>query len=127
MSRDIQVPSLVSKSISCVCPRAFVVSHSAGGFSWADAHAGARSAAAKSQARKRTKPSELRSWATVCMMTLRDDLLERADAHRVWPANSIAKIAPSIPVRALYHVGATKATLSRKCATFVSLRNAFED
>src|SRR5215467_6356935 len=32
----IQVPSLVSKSRSRVCPRALVVSHSAEGFSWAD-------------------------------------------------------------------------------------------
>jgi hypothetical protein len=55
-------------------------------------------------------------------MTLRDDLLEQADARRVRPANSIVKITPSIRVRALYHAGATNATLSPKCATFVSLR-----
>src|SRR4030095_16661420 len=34
-SSDIQVPSLVSKSISRVAPLGFVVSQTAGGFSWA--------------------------------------------------------------------------------------------
>jgi hypothetical protein len=54
------------------------------------------------------------------MMILRDKMLDQAAARRVGLTVSNIEIILGIPVRALYHAGATNATLSGKCATFVS-------
>jgi hypothetical protein len=54
------------------------------------------------------------------MMILRDKVLERAAARGIGLTASDVKMTFGIPVGALYHAGATNATLSRECATFVS-------
>jgi hypothetical protein len=54
------------------------------------------------------------------MMILRDKLLERAAVRGVGLTTANIEIILAIPVGALYHAGATNATLSHECATFVS-------
>src|SRR5277367_1576420 len=124
-SSDIHVPSLVSKSISRVAPRAFVVSHSAGGFSCAAVQVGTRSAMATSQLEMLRTGPFMRLWAVRCIKFSRDEARRtttRQVRRAAWPVGIAA-----ISVGALYHAGATNATTSRESATFVSLHFALID
>src|SRR5215469_1670505 len=69
MSTDIQVPSVVSKSMSRVFPRARVVSHFSAGFSFCFSLPSSRGhAAGGSDARERTKSGNVRKTGRIAII-----------------------------------------------------------